>query len=175
MTSCGRIRWSSSAASSSRIRSLCRRRSSCVSFANGEPDRLRRPRRRSDMEVQLEHPAEEIKRLQRCINDLVSVLALPAIWSGGEPSQIVRTLLDVLLGMLHLDLVYVRLKDPSGEAPIEMVRVARIADTPAPAARDRRGAQPLVGELTRGNGLRWYGTRWRRRHFDRALATGAAR
>jgi hypothetical protein len=77
------------------------------------------------MEVQLEHPAEEIKRLQRCINDLVSVLALPAIWTGGEPSQIVSTLLDALLGMLRLDLVYVRLKDPVSEAPIEMVRVAQ--------------------------------------------------
>ena len=77
------------------------------------------------MEAQPEHPAEEIKRLQRCINDLVSVLALPAIWSGGEPSQIVHTLLDALLSMLPLDLVYVRLKDPVGEAPIEMVRVAQ--------------------------------------------------
>ena len=43
------------------------------------PRRLHRPRRRGDMEVPPEHPAEEIKRLQRCINDLVSVLALPAI------------------------------------------------------------------------------------------------
>ena len=77
------------------------------------------------MEVQPEQPAEEIKRLQRCISDLVSVLALPAIWSGGEPSQIVHTLLDALLSMLRLDLVYVRLKDPVGEAPIEMVRVAQ--------------------------------------------------
>ncbi|MGD0227765.1 MAG: PAS domain S-box protein [Terriglobia bacterium] len=77
------------------------------------------------MEVQLEHPADEIKRLQRCINDLVSVQTLPAIWSGGEPSQIVHTLLDALLSMLPLDLVYVRLKDHVGEAPIEMVRVAQ--------------------------------------------------
>jgi PAS domain S-box-containing protein len=78
-----------------------------------------------NMEVQLDHPAEEIKRLQRCINDLVSVLALPAMWSGGEPGQIVHTLLDALLGMLHLDLVYVRLKNPIGEEPVEMVRVAQ--------------------------------------------------
>jgi formate hydrogenlyase transcriptional activator len=76
------------------------------------------------MEVQLEHPAEDIKRLRRCINDLVSVLALPAIWSGGEPSQIVHTLLDALLGMLDLDLVYLRLKDPAGEGLMEAVRVA---------------------------------------------------
>lgn len=77
------------------------------------------------MELHSEHPAEEIKRLRRCINDLVSVLALPAVWSGGEPSQVVRTLLDVLLGMLRLDFVYVRLKDPAGGAPIEIVRVAQ--------------------------------------------------
>ncbi len=75
------------------------------------------------MEVPIEHSAEEIKGLQRCISDLVSVLALPAVWTGGEPSQIVSTLLDVLLGMLHLDLVYARLNNPPGDAPIEMVRV----------------------------------------------------
>ena len=72
-----------------------------------------------------ELPAHEIKRLQRCNNDLVSILALPAIWSGGEPSQIAHTLLDALLGMLGLDLVYVRLKDPIGESPIDMVRIAQ--------------------------------------------------
>jgi signal transduction histidine kinase len=76
------------------------------------------------MPARAEHPAEEIKRLQRCISDLISVLALPAIWSGRDPFQIARTLLDTLLGMLRLDLVYVRLKDPAGQAPIEMVRVA---------------------------------------------------
>ena len=69
--------------------------------------------------------AEEVKHLQRCINDLVSVLALPAMWSGAEPSRILHNLLDVLLGMLQLDLVYVRLKDPGGQAPIEMVRFAQ--------------------------------------------------
>jgi PAS domain S-box-containing protein len=85
---------------------------------------LHPPQRRSSVEEQLENPAEEIRRLRRCINDLVSLLALPAVWSGGEPAQVVQTVLDTLLRMLHLDLVYVRLKAPLGEAPIEMVRVA---------------------------------------------------
>jgi C4-dicarboxylate-specific signal transduction histidine kinase len=76
------------------------------------------------MEIEPEPPAEEIKRLQRGINDLVSILALPAIWIGVEPSKIVRSLLDALIGMLRLDLVYVRLKDPLGTAPIEMARIA---------------------------------------------------
>jgi hypothetical protein len=85
------------------------------------------------MEVHLEHASGEIKHLQRCINDLVSLPALPAIWSGGDPSQVLHTLLDALLRMLHLDLVCVRLKDPVGEAPIEIVRVAKLRGPISPA------------------------------------------
>jgi PAS domain S-box-containing protein len=85
------------------------------------------------MDVQPEHPTEEVKRLQRCMNDLVSLLALPAMWSGGEPSQIVRILLDALLGMLRLDFVYVRLNDAAGRAPIEMVGVAQTQNRAARA------------------------------------------
>jgi PAS domain S-box-containing protein len=70
-----------------------------------------------------EDAAEEIRRLQRCINDLISVLTLPAMWSGREPLQIVQGLLDALLGMLRLDLVYVHLKDVDGEVPIRFVRM----------------------------------------------------
>jgi signal transduction histidine kinase len=77
------------------------------------------------METQAEHPAEEIRRLRRCMNDLVSILALPAVWSGGDSTQVARTLLDVLLSMLHLDLIYVRLQHSACEAPVEMVRVAQ--------------------------------------------------
>ena len=126
------------------------------------------------MDVQPGDVAEEIKRLQRCINDLVSVLALPAMWSGGEPSQIVHTLLDALLRMLQLDLVYVRLKDPGGQAPIEMVRFAQSREQTAPPHE--------IGEVLK----HWLGAdpqEWPplmrnpigdRRHFDRALGTGAA-
>src|SRR5216683_3510604 len=71
-----------------------------------------------------EDTSGEIKRLKRCLNDLVSVLALPAMWSGSQPSQIVHTLLDALLGMLCLDLVYARLQDPAGGAPIEVLKIA---------------------------------------------------
>jgi PAS domain S-box-containing protein len=46
------------------------------------------------------------------------------MWTGGEPSQIVSTLLDALLGSLGLNLIYFRFKEPVGAAPIEMVRVA---------------------------------------------------
>jgi len=69
------------------------------------------------MQVQLEHPAGEIKRLQRSINDLVSLLALPAMWTGSKPSDIVHTLLDSLLRMLDLDFVYVSLTNQSPRRP----------------------------------------------------------
>src|SRR5712664_403114 len=77
------------------------------------------------MKVQLEHPADEIKRLQRCINDLISLLALPAMWSGSKPGDIVHTLLDSLLRMLDLDFVYVSLTDLVDAAPSETVKVAQ--------------------------------------------------
>jgi PAS domain S-box-containing protein len=76
------------------------------------------------MHAELQDPAEEIARLQRCMNDLVSLLALPAIWRGGEPGQIVQTLLDALLHMLSLDFAYARLNDTHGAMPVEILRVA---------------------------------------------------
>jgi PAS domain S-box-containing protein len=76
------------------------------------------------MKAQLEHPVDEIKRLQRCMNDLVSLLALPAMWSGSKSCDIVHTLLDSLLRMLDLDFVYVSLTNLT-DAPSETVRVAQ--------------------------------------------------
>ncbi len=76
------------------------------------------------MDLQERDSAVEITRLQRCINDLISLFTLPAIWSANEPSQIVHTLLDALLRMLRLDIVFARLKDPVTGAPMEILRVA---------------------------------------------------
>jgi PAS domain-containing protein len=51
-------------------------------------------------------------------------MALPALWAGGDPPQIVGTLLDALLGMLRLAFVFARVNHPEGGPPVEMVRVA---------------------------------------------------
>jgi PAS domain S-box-containing protein len=77
--------------------------------------------------MERESGRDEIKRLKACINDLVSVLTLPAIWSGREdPSQIGSTLLDALLGLLRLDFAYLRLDDSfGGGAPIEVLQVVQ--------------------------------------------------
>jgi signal transduction histidine kinase len=75
------------------------------------------------MRAQTEDAAQEVKQLHRCINDLVSLLALPAVWSGNEPSQIVQILLDALVRMLHLDFIYARLGEPAATAQVEFIRV----------------------------------------------------
>jgi len=75
------------------------------------------------MANEFESPAEEIKHLRRCINDLVSVLALPAMWTGGSPTQIVGNSLDALVRMLSLDFIYAQLRESTGTVFTEMVRV----------------------------------------------------
>ncbi len=72
----------------------------------------------------MENRSEEIRRLQGCINDLVSLLTLPALWSGRDPPQVVSTLLDVLLRMLRLDFAYARVNVLAGGSPVEAIRVA---------------------------------------------------
>lgn len=62
----------------------------------------------------VENPAEEVKRLQRSMGDLLSLTALPAMWIGGDWLPATGTLLDALLGMLRVDFAYVLLNDGNG-------------------------------------------------------------
>src|SRR6267378_1702103 len=89
---------------------------------------------------------DEIRRLRGCINDLISVQALPAMWTGQEPAQIVSTLLDVLIGMLRLDFAYARLKDPAGESPIEMLRLPQSRNFTASPQAIGHVLQPWLGD-----------------------------
>src|SRR5260370_29057911 len=77
------------------------------------------------MELKMENTADEVKRLQSCINDLISVLALAAIWTGKESGQMVGTLLDALLGILRLDFACARLNESIDSSPIEVVRLTQ--------------------------------------------------
>ncbi len=61
------------------------------------------------------------------MNDLVSVLALPAVWSGSEPSRILETLLDALMEILDLDFLYGRVQLDSHGAPIEALRTTQLS------------------------------------------------
>jgi PAS domain S-box-containing protein len=68
--------------------------------------------------------ADDIARLRDCLNDLGTLLALPAVRAGAEPSHTVSPLIDALIGMLRLSFVYVRLNDPEGGPSIEIGRAA---------------------------------------------------
>jgi len=76
------------------------------------------------MESALKQADDEIKRLQGYINDLISVQALPAIWSGLDAHQIVNKLLEVLTSLLRLNFAAMRVNDSNGGSPIEAVRLA---------------------------------------------------
>jgi PAS domain S-box-containing protein len=93
-------------------------------------------------------PATDVKRLQRCIDDLVCVLALPAVWSGSEPSRILNTFLDALLVMLDLDFLYARVRLESQEAPIDVLRTAQLYGTSHSMEELRHALNEWSGEAT---------------------------
>jgi formate hydrogenlyase transcriptional activator len=80
--------------------------------------------------------SQDIRGLQSCLNDLVSLLALPALWSGREPPEVLGILLDVLARMLHLDFAYARFNAGAEGPPRELCRVAAERQEPAPGARE---------------------------------------
>jgi PAS domain S-box-containing protein len=96
------------------------------------------------MEVLRQESVEEIKRLRRCLNDLVSVLALPAIWTGGEAPDIYRTLIDTLLRMLSLDFVYLRSEEARGEST-ELIRLSDSLKNVAEPQEIRELFEPWIG------------------------------
>jgi C4-dicarboxylate-specific signal transduction histidine kinase len=93
----------------------------------------------------MEQTADEVKHLRGCINDLISILALPAIWNRHDPANVVSTLLDVLLRMLRLEFAYARLTDAMTGSPVEAVRVA---DRRSPAAQPQEVGRALTRWLT---------------------------
>lgn len=103
------------------------------------------------MEVQPKLASGEVKHLQRCINDLISLLALPAIWSGGDPSQVLHILLDALMRMMRLDLVSVRLTNLVGGTPVETVRLAEVRG-PMPSAHEICEA---LGQCLKNDSRKW--------------------
>lgn len=67
---------------------------------------------------------DSVQSLQGCINDLISLLALPALWSGGDSSQVLDVLLDVMMRILCLDFAYAQFNDLTESAPGETCRTA---------------------------------------------------
>ena len=108
--------------------SSCGQHSGCSSETKG---RIRLGR--TILETDGAQDNAEIYRLRRGINDLASLLSLPAIWIGRERSLIATTLVDVLVRMLGLDFAYVRISDPAGGSPDEAARLGGGVDRGIPA------------------------------------------
>jgi signal transduction histidine kinase len=105
----------------------------------------------------IETSTDEVARLRGCLNDLVGIMALPALWAAtGEPQQIVSTLLDALLGMLQLAFVLVRLNDPDGGPPIEMMRRAEPLEAPDAAREFSMALDASLGNAP----LKWPSSAW---------------
>jgi PAS domain S-box-containing protein len=101
------------------------------------------------MEADIVQSTNEIRLLKACINNLLSIQTLPAIWDGGRPSQIVGTLLDVLQALLDLDFAYAQLKDSTGEAPFEAVRIAHDRSLMIQPQDIGRVLSPWLGDVPR--------------------------
>lgn len=55
---------------------------------------------------------ETVPQLRACIRDLAALSALPSLWVGREPPQVLDSFLDILSAALRLDLAYAHLDDP---------------------------------------------------------------
>jgi PAS domain S-box-containing protein len=110
------------------------------------------PVRRPLAVLRAEETSAEVARLRRCVNDLVSVLALPVMWAGQEPSRVATTLLDVLVRTLRLDFGYLRVGDPM-RGPVSQWLRAEAGASPDPAAVGHALETYLSG------GVSWRGSR----------------
>jgi PAS domain S-box-containing protein len=118
------------------VRSVDREREASVPWNSGD--------RNPSTQVELK-PADEIRRLQSCINDLISVQMLAAIWAGQDSSRIVTGLLEVLVHMLFLDFAYARIGNWKGGIWNEMIQ---FPEHDSPTAHLREIGQALTPWLS---------------------------
>ena len=93
-----------------------------------------------------ENLLEENRRLRRTMRDLVALSTLPAVWTGLGLEGIARSLADVLLHTLSLDLIYIRLAGLTGEGAIEVVRSKHRSD-----AADDEAVKAAVAPLLKAD------------------------
>src|SRR3954451_21046318 len=74
----------------------------------------------------------DVRQLLRGLRDLAALSAMPIVWTESDPRRIAESLADALLHMLHLELVYILVKDRADGIPIEVAQTAR---GPAPTAQ----------------------------------------
>ncbi|MDQ2644265.1 MAG: ATP-binding protein [Myxococcota bacterium] len=65
----------------------------------------------------------QVSELQSCIRDLLSLLALPSLWSGREPREVAALLFDSLRAILPMDFAYVRVGQPGSDEEVELLQL----------------------------------------------------
>jgi PAS domain S-box-containing protein len=76
------------------------------------------------MPLDTDRTVADTRHFKSYVNNLASILALPAMWAGLECSQVATTLLDALVRTLRLDMAYLRATVAEGSAPQEWIRSA---------------------------------------------------
>jgi PAS domain S-box-containing protein len=92
---------------------------------------------------------DEIRSLEGCLTDLVSVVALPALWTGRDPSRLLTTWLERLVSIFMLEFAYVRLAEPIDEAPTELLRTSRHAEATVDVRQISRALGPWLSSHAR--------------------------
>jgi PAS domain S-box-containing protein len=99
------------------------------------------------------------QEMRRMMRDLLALSALPAAWVGRQPREIPEGCLDVLAGVLQIELGFIRLRDadtgesieavydPEGHSFAEWVRREQLE--PNPVRHNRVVLFPTVGEPLR--------------------------
>ena len=77
-----------------------------------------------------ENAIEQNLCLRRTMRDVVALSTLPAVWIGLGPDGILRSVADVLLNTIALDLVYIRLAGQTGASVVEVIRSRHLPSDP---------------------------------------------
>ncbi len=105
--------------------------------------------------------ASENERLRRCMNNILSITALPAVWTGGSVNEICTALLDGLRAILDVDFLVLKVgrheeqdavlmqrpdRGSVGEAFSDLLRTlgTSVADWPREAEVERDGSTSRV-------------------------------
>src|SRR5687768_18144654 len=85
--------------------------------------------------------SDKVSRLQRAMGDLVAFSSLPAAWVGLGSDGIAKSLAQVLLSTLDLDLVYIQLAQPGGSGFTETVSSKHRPDANHCISEDRKSTR----------------------------------
>jgi PAS domain S-box-containing protein len=90
--------------------------------------------------------AAENERLRRCLNDIVSITALPAMWIGGNVEEIGTAVLDSLMAILNVDFLALQVCEHGDQPEVRM---------------ERHNGDVLIGQSAFMHGLiQNLGTKW---------------